>query len=224
MHRLLLVLLSAALCIGWMACSKDKEQEEESTEESVEEGTEESAEESTEESVEEGTEESAEESNVTVDEYGIATVQAQLNEPFPMPHNFEAIILSAERVETTGAIVADTELYLSRPQEGFVFVVVTYSRQNKGTQPGFPQDILQLVGGDDVVAGFNAEAGANYLVHQLYPGQDPPYGNYQPGETRMLAMVFELPEEVWEAGGAKLVYETAGWGEERPTIYHISLD
>ena len=220
MHRLLLVLLSAALCIVWVACSKDKEQEEESTEESAAESPEESAAESPEESPEE----SAEESNVTVDEYGITTTQWQLNEPMPMPNDFEAIILSVERVETTGAIVADTELYLSRPMDGFTFVVVTYSLENKGAEARNGTHSLIFGDGSNEQMGVNTSATANYVTHQLSPGQEASHGEIQPGETRLKATVFEVPVESWDAGGCRMRYEAGGWGDTRPTLYEFSVN
>jgi hypothetical protein len=130
---------------------------------------------------------------------------------------FSATIIGAKTQPTAGAIIADTELYLTRASEGMTFVAVDYTITNNGEIEEYFLFSPQLVDASGMEIECNLDATTNYSVHELVrtePEEENPNYNsastYSPGEYKTKAVVFEVDPAAWEAGGWSLIMEDAG--------------
>ena len=140
-----------------------------------------------------------------------------LGEPVALEDGFVATVTSWKTQPTAGAIVADTELYLSRAAEGMTYVVVEYTLTNTGDVEEYFLFAPELSDASGGTSFCNVDATTNYSVHELVrtePEEENPNYNsgstYSPGEYKTKADVYEVDQAAWEAGGWTLIMEDAG--------------
>lgn len=156
----------------------------------------------------------------------IHEVEFQLNEAISLEYDFTVTVAEANAQPTAGALVAGTEVYLSRPAEGNTFVVVQMDFTNGGTEEHFGPGHCVLRGPDGTEYEFDGSATSNFVVQELYADQDTPRGDYAPEETRREAKVFEVSETAWAEGGFELVFTVDPWGDAAAgtTINRVHLN
>lgn len=140
-----------------------------------------------------------------------------LGEPVALEDGFVATVTSWKTQPTAGAIIADTELYLSRAAEGMTYVVVEYTLTNTGDTEEYFLFAPELSGPSGSTSFCDVGATTNYSVHELVrtePEEENPNYNsastYSPGECKTKVDVYEVDPAAWEAGGWTLIMEDAG--------------
>lgn len=141
----------------------------------------------------------------------------EIGEAVDLGNGFSATVLVVKTQPTAGAVVADTELYLSRAAEGSTFVVVEYTVTNNGAAEEYFLFSPQLADASGALIDSHIDASTNYTVQELVRTEPEEASvnfnstsTYSPGEYKTKATVFEVDQAAWDAGGWTLLMDEAG--------------
>lgn len=168
-------------------------------------------------SAEPGTATSTGEPVEAVEPVEVVPTMFAIGEPVDLGDGFSSTIALVKTQPTAGAIIANSEVYLTRAGEGMTFVVVEYTVTNNGAAEEYFLFAPQLADASGAIVDSNIDASTNYTVHELVRTEPEEASvnfnstsTYSPGEYKTKATVFEVDQAAWDAGGWTLVMEEAG--------------
>jgi len=141
----------------------------------------------------------------------------EIGDSVDLGEGFSSVVLGVKTQPTAGKMIGESEVYFSRAAEGSTFVVVEFTVTNNGPEEEYFLFSPQLADAAGTLVDTHVDATTNYSVHELVR-TEPEEGSvnfnsastYSPGEYKTKAVVFEVDQAAWDAGGWTLLMEDAG--------------